>query len=174
MNNQIQARKDNGQATTDLELTLANKRIEIAKNEANEKKDLAQKEKDAKMALFDATSNALSALSNAVGEETATGKTLAVASALIDTYSGANKALAAGAGTPIGYINMAAILATGFANVRKIVSTPIPGQTIRHPRQVWGQVFQSLVVRLTHRHNLHGVWQVNNKSPSRHTQWQRT
>jgi hypothetical protein len=128
LNNQIQARKDAGQSTTDLELTLANKRIEIAKNEADVKKDLAQKEKDAKLALFDATSNALSALSNAVGEETATGKTLAVASALIDTYSGANKALAAGAGTPLGYINMAAVLATGFANVRKIVSTPIPGQ----------------------------------------------
>ena len=129
LNNQIQARKDAGQATTDLELTLANKRIEIAKNEEATKKDLAQKEKDAKIALLDATSNALSSLSNAVGEETATGKTLAVASALIDTYSGANKALAAGAGTPLGYINMAAILATGFANVRKIVSTPIPGQS---------------------------------------------
>jgi hypothetical protein len=128
LNAQIQARKEIGQSTTDLELTLANKRIEIAKNEADVKKDLAQKEKDAKLALLDATANALSALSNAVGEETATGKTLAVASALIDTYSGANKALAAGAGTPLGYINMAAVLATGFANVRKIVSTPIPGQ----------------------------------------------
>jgi hypothetical protein len=127
LNNQIQARKDAGQSTTDLELTLANKRIEIAKNEEAEKKNLAQKEFDTKMALYDATSNALTAIGSAIGEETATAKTLAVAGAIIDTYAGANKALTAGAGTPIGYINAAAIIATGLANVRKMVATPVPG-----------------------------------------------
>lgn len=129
LNNQIQARKDAGQSTTDLELTLANKRIEIAKNEEATKKDLAQKEFDTKMALYDATSNALTAIGNAIGEETATAKTLAIAAAIIDTYAGATKALSVGAGTPAGYINAAAIIATGLANVRKMVSTPIPGQS---------------------------------------------
>lgn len=127
LNNQIQARKDAGQSTTDLELTLANKRIEIAKNEEAKKKDLAQKEFDTKMALYDATSNALTAIGSAIGEETATAKTLAVAGAIIDTYAGATKALAAGAGTPVGYINAAAIIATGLANVRKMTATPVPG-----------------------------------------------
>jgi len=127
LQNQIQARKDAGQSTTDLELQLANKRIDIAKDEEAKKKDLAQKEFDAKMAIYDATSNALSALGNAVGEETATAKTLAVAGAIIDTYAGATKALAAGAGTPVGYINAAAIIAAGFANVRKMTSVPVPG-----------------------------------------------
>ena len=125
--NQIQARKDAGKTTTDLEQQLANKRIDIAKEEEAKKKDLAQKEFDAKMAIMDATSNALSALGNAVGEETATAKTLAVAGAIIDTYAGATKALAAGAGTPVGYINAAAIIAAGFANVRKMTSVPVPG-----------------------------------------------
>ena len=127
LQNQIQQRKDAGQSTTDLELTLANKRIEIAKNEEAKKKELAQKEFDAKMALYDATSNALTAIGSAIGEETATAKTLAVAGAIIDTYAGATKALTAGAGTPVGYINAAAIIATGFANVRKMTATPIPG-----------------------------------------------
>ena len=129
LQNQIQARKDAGQSTTELEQQLANKRIDIAKTEEATKKDLAQKEFDAKMAIMDATSNALSALGNAVGEETATAKTLAVAGAIIDTYAGATKALAAGAGTPVGYINAATIIATGLANVRKITSVPVPGAT---------------------------------------------
>jgi hypothetical protein len=129
LQNQIQARKDAGQSTTELEQQLANKRIDIAKDEETKKKDLAQKEFDAKMAIYDATSNALSALGNAVGEETATAKTLAVAGAIIDTYAGATKALAAGAGTPVGYINAAAIIAAGFANVRKMTSTPVPGSS---------------------------------------------
>ncbi len=127
LNNQIQSRKDYGQSTTDLELTLANKRIDIAKNEEAQKKDLAQKEFDTKMALYEATSNALGAIGNAIGEETAAAKGLAIAGAIIDTYAGATKALSAGAGTPIGYINAAAIIATGFANVRKMTATPIPG-----------------------------------------------
>jgi hypothetical protein len=129
LQNQIQARKDAGQSTTELEQQLANKRIDIAKDEEAKKKDLAQKEFDAKMAIYDATSNALSALGNAVGEETATAKTLAVAGAIIDTYAGATKALAAGAGTPVGYINAAAIIAAGFANVRKMTSVPVPGSS---------------------------------------------
>ena len=127
LNKQIETRKAMGQSTTDLELTLANKRIDIAKNEEAKKKDLAQKEFDTKMALYDATSNALTAIGSAIGEETATAKTLAVAGAIIDTYAGATKALSAGAGTPIGYINAAAIIATGLANVRKMTATPVPG-----------------------------------------------
>ena len=127
LNNQIQARKDAGQSTTDLELTLANKRIEIAKTEEAKKVELAKNEFDAKMALYEATSNALGAIGNAIGEETAAAKGLAIAGAIIDTYAGATKALSAGAGTPIGYINAAAIIATGFANVRKMTATPIPG-----------------------------------------------
>ena len=131
--NQIQARKDAGQSTTDLEQQLANKRIEIAKDEEAKKKELAQKEFDAKMAVLDATSNALTSIGNAVGEETATAKTLAVAGAIIDTYAGATKALAAGAGTPVGYINAAAIIAAGFANVRKMTATKVPGSTESAP-----------------------------------------
>ena len=54
-------------------------------------------------------------------------KELAVAGAIIDTYAGATKALSAGAGTPLGYINAAAIIAAGLANVNKIMSVNVGG-----------------------------------------------
>ena len=50
-------------------------------------------------------------------------KALAVAGAIIDTYAGANKAFAAGG--PAGFITGAAIIASGLANVRKIMETDV-------------------------------------------------
>lgn len=127
----IESKKSFQLSTTELEIKaaqdLANKKFEIEKENAEKAKDLAKKEFDTKMALYEATSNALTAIGSAIGEETAAAKGLAIAGAIIDTYAGATKALSAGAGTPIGYINAAAIIATGFANVRKMASTPIPG-----------------------------------------------
>jgi len=118
-------------STTELEIKAAqdaaNKKFDIEKENAEKEKDLAKKNFDAKIAIYEATSNALSALTQLVGEQTAMGKALAVASTIIDTYTGATKALAQGG--VLGYIGMAAVLATGFANVRKIVSTEIPGQS---------------------------------------------
>jgi len=72
---------------------------------------------------LDAYSSLAGALSTLAGDN----KALAVASAVIDTYVGANKALAAGAGTPLGFIQAAAIIATGLNNVRTILQTDVPG-----------------------------------------------
>ena len=141
----IRIREEYGLQTTDLELKvaedLAKQRAEVRKKEDEEfeawqkqqienyeyEQRLAKQTADTKIALAEATGQALKSLSTAVGEETAAGKALAIASAVIDTYMGANKALAAGAATPpLGYINAAAIIAAGFANVRQIMSTKIP------------------------------------------------
>lgn len=92
-------------------------------------KETAQKRIETQEALTTAITGALSSIAGAVGEETATGKSLAIAGAIIDTYAGATKALAAGAGTPVGYINAAAIIATGFANVKRMASTKVPGSS---------------------------------------------
>jgi hypothetical protein len=119
--------KAEAQAQFDSDMKV--KTTEQATFEAKSAKELTALKISQQEALASAVTGALTSIASAVGEETAAGKTLAVASAIIDTYMGANKALAAGAGTPIGYINMAAILATGFANVRKMVSTPVPGAT---------------------------------------------
>jgi len=77
---------------------------------------------EAQLAAYSGLAKALSGLA---GEN----KELAAAGAIIDTYAGATKALAAGAGTPLGYINAAAIIAAGLANVAKIYSTPVAGSS---------------------------------------------
>ena len=130
----IESKKSFQLSTTDLEIKaaqdLANKKFDIAKENADKQKDLDKKTFDAKMAIMDATANALATFSQLAGEETAMGKALSVASAIIATYSGANKALEAGAATPpLGYINAAAIIATGLINVKKILSVKVPGQS---------------------------------------------
>jgi phosphotransferase system HPr-like phosphotransfer protein len=117
--------KAEAQAQFDSDMKV--KTTEQATFEAKSAKELTALKISQQEALASAVTGALQSIASAVGEETAAGKTLAVASAIIDTYMGATKALAAGAGTPAGYINMAAILATGFANVRRMVATPVPG-----------------------------------------------
>jgi hypothetical protein len=119
--------KEEAQAQYDADKKT--KETEFATWSAQNEKALTEFKISQQEALASAVTGALQSIATAVGEETAAGKTLAVASAIIDTYMGATKALAAGAGTPIGYINMAAILATGFANVRRMVATPVPGAT---------------------------------------------
>jgi len=130
----IDSKKSFQLSTTDLEIKaaqdLANKKFDIAKENAEKQKDLDKTTFDAKMAIMDATANALATFSQLAGEETAMGKALSVASAIFATYSGANKALEAGAATPpLGYINAAAIIATGLINVKKILSVKVPGQS---------------------------------------------
>jgi hypothetical protein len=126
LQNQIQARKDAGLSTTDLELDLANKRIAITKKETDAKTALRKAEFDAQMELLQSISGAFKSLASIAGEQTAAGKALAIASTIIDTYMGATKALAAGANTPVGYINAAAIVATGLANLRTITAVQVP------------------------------------------------
>ena len=70
-------------------------------------------------------SNALSGLADAVGRNTAAGKALAVAQAGIDTYAGANKALAAYP-PPFGAIAAGTVVLAGLMNVKKILSTKLP------------------------------------------------
>jgi len=69
---------------------------------------------------LDAYANLAGALGQLAGEN----KHLAIAEAIIATYTGATKALGA-TGTPIDWVNAAAIIAAGFANVRKIMQTDV-------------------------------------------------
>ena len=78
-------------------------------------------------AIVGAVSGALGTLTTLVGESTAMGKSLMIAQAIIDTYAGATKALAQGG--VLGYIGAASVIAAGFANIRKMSQTEIPGQS---------------------------------------------
>lgn len=70
-------------------------------------------------------SGALGTIADAVGRNTIAGKALAVAQASIDTYVGANKALATYP-PPFGAIAAGTVVLAGLLNVKKIVSTKIP------------------------------------------------
>ena len=124
------------QAQFDADMKV--KTTEQATFEATSAKELTALKISQQEALASAVTGALTSIATAVGEETAAGKSLAIASAIIDTYMGATKALALGAGTPVGYINAAAIIAAGFANVRKMASTPIPGSSDSAPQPSMG------------------------------------
>lgn len=69
-------------------------------------------------------SGALGGIANLVGQSSGFGKAIAITQAIIDTYAGANKALAQGG--IFGGIAAAGIIAGGLANVRNIVSTQTP------------------------------------------------
>ena len=94
--------------------------------EANAKArvDIAQKEADAKAQLLQMISQALAQASDIVGKETGTGKTLAVASALINTYQGISKGVALGFPLAIPAVAMAAM--TGFSAVKNILAVKVP------------------------------------------------
>lgn len=91
---------------------------------------IRQAELDSQIALFQAIGSGLSSLSNIVGEQTRAGKAFAVAATLINTYAAIAGQLKAFAGVPIPGFAIAQAIATGlvgFIQVRKILSTPIPG-----------------------------------------------
>ena len=86
------------------------------------KKDtkITEENLETKLGAFSSIAGSLSSLA---GDN----KELAVASAIIDTYAGANKAFAVGG--PAGFLTGAAIIAAGLANVAKIYSTPVAGSS---------------------------------------------
>ena len=101
---------------TAFEKAAADARVKIAEEEARLKEELATR-----------TAAALGALSEVVGRQTALGKALAVAGALIDTYKG----IAAGVklGWPLAIPAVAYASATGFNAVKNILKTNVPGKS---------------------------------------------
>lgn len=124
----------------DLDNQYQRKRALIAGNEAAEtalteewerkKAEVKMKYEDMKIAIVQ---NALNNISNIVGKETIAGKALAVASATIDTYQAANKALKADYGIfgPAAqvarFISVAATIGAGIKNIKEIVKVKVPG-----------------------------------------------
>lgn len=81
-------------------------------------------DKAAAEAKVSTITGALGNVATLVGENTVAGKSLAIAQATIDTYTGATKAFAQGG--VFGYVGAAGVIAAGIANVKKIVDTKIP------------------------------------------------
>ena len=89
-------------------------------------------EKQARMDAAMAAADALSNLASIIGEQTAAGKALAIASATINTINSAVLAYQRGLEVPfigmvLGPINAAIAAAAGIANMRKIAAVKVPG-----------------------------------------------
>ena len=130
--NEIAAESLNGIERELLELENAYKlKLDMARKSGSDTTELTKEYEKQKSQVvqagindqLDAYSSLAGALSSLAGEN----KALAVASAVIDTYVGANKALAQGGA--LGFISAAAVIASGLNNVRTILSTEVPGES---------------------------------------------
>ena len=106
-----------------------NLKIQLARKAGTDEVALTKKfEADKKILRQNSVNDQLSAasqLAGALGALAGESKELAVASAIIDTYVGANKAFAQGG--VVGFIGAAAVIAGGLANVRNIMQTEVKG-----------------------------------------------
>jgi hypothetical protein len=143
LTNQAALEKELDEARNDIRLSTMSAReqeLESLTQEYNLKIQLARKagadevaitkkfEADKKILRQNSVNDQLSAasqLAGALGALAGESKELAVASAIIDTYVGANKAFAQGG--VVGFIGAAAVIAGGLANVRNIMQTEVKG-----------------------------------------------
>ena len=101
---------------------LADARVAVAEYEHNYKKQQA-----------DETAGLLGKLSDIVGKQTAAGKALAVAQAVINMWTGVSEALKQKSTLPSPFdyaakaINVAATIATGTMAIKKILAVQVPG-----------------------------------------------
>ena len=102
----LEMARKSGMDTTAITKQFEKQKTEVIKGNLNEQ-----------LEAFSGLAGALSALA---GDN----KALAIASAVIDTYVGANKAFAQG-GT-VGFVTGAAVIAAGLNNVRTIMATDVP------------------------------------------------
>jgi hypothetical protein len=86
---------------------------------------LQKEQKQVALDNVNAQLEAYSSLAGSLSELAGENKALAVAQAIIDTYAAANGALAAGKGTPLAMLQAAAIIVSGLANVKKILSVDV-------------------------------------------------
>ena len=126
---------------TGADVTLINKKY------AKQQEDIERLKNENKIQL---ASQAFGHLATIFGKETAAGKAAAIAQTTIDTISSAVSSYNSLSGIPIvgpalGAVAAAAALASGYANVKKIVSTPKPQapkaeRGMRVPR--WGTLLK--------------------------------
>lgn len=124
LNSQLKIAQDNGQSTVDIQSKIA-----------TAEKDISKDKTQAQIEDLGFIGDALSAFAELAGKNTQAGKDLSIAASIIKTIEGAIAAftgtisqIPGPVGVALGFVESAAVLAAGFANVRKIASTPIPGQ----------------------------------------------
>ena len=114
-----------------LDAEQKQKELDKEKAQSDAKLKLAEAEANAKKVLFAKTSETLNKGADLLGKNTAAGKAMAAAAALINTYQGISAELATKTVTPfeigLKIANVAIIAATGFKSVQDILAVQIPG-----------------------------------------------
>ncbi|BAQ92865.1 hypothetical protein [uncultured Mediterranean phage uvMED] len=117
----LKAKRDSYVEGTQAFQDANNELLDFQQDNAARQKEI---DRDLAQAKVAAVMGGLSGIASLVGENSKFGKAVAITQAVIDTYAGANKALAQGG--IFGAIGAAGIIATGIANVKKITSTEEP------------------------------------------------
>jgi hypothetical protein len=117
----LQTRIDSFKVGTQERVNAEN---ELAKFQAESDAKGNKRDKEIADAKVAAVSGALGAIAGLVGQNSKFGKAIAITQAIIDTYAGANKALAQGG--LFGFIGAASVVAAGIANVKNITASKEP------------------------------------------------
>ena len=104
------------------EINKINKKYDDEDSDRKAKK--AADDQAIQLANLEAVAGALNGLSQLAGENAAAGKAISAAEAIINTYTGATKALAQGG--IFGAVAAAGVVASGIASVRSIYATDVP------------------------------------------------
>ena len=112
-----------------LDEALNNEKILSAVEEEARRKTLIQT-KILRAQEIEYAKQSLNAISDVLGETSAAGKSVAIASALINTYQGISAELATKTTTPFEFAlklaNIASVTAIGFKSVKDIIATKLP------------------------------------------------
>ena len=124
---QLEMARKAGVETVELTKQYEKEKQAIIDAAAEEEIATAKAVADAKKASVNDQLSAAAGLAGALSSLAGDNKQLAVASAIMDTYVGANKAFAQG-GT-VGFVTAAAVIASGLANVKTIMEQDVGGGT---------------------------------------------
>ena len=119
---EIETAQRTGEAKITTQADFSELSLDLQQKTSDVSVGIQEDEEEAKLMVI---SSALSSVAQMVGENTIAGKALAVASASINTYLGATKALATYP-PPFGAIAAGVVIAGGLLQVKKIISTKIP------------------------------------------------
>lgn len=125
LDNLVLSAEEKASKIAQIEQDLADQTVQINQEAADKKKKINM---DAAMAIAETTANVLSAVASLFGENTEAFKVFKVAETIISTLSSAVKAYESTVGVPIvgpvlAPIAAGAALVSGYANVKKILST---------------------------------------------------
>jgi hypothetical protein len=116
----------------EAEKVISDKKIQIAKEEADKIKLLEEKKKKARIDGLEATADTLGKISNLFGQQTKVGKAAAIAEATIQMFLSAQKAYSSTVGIPVvgpvlAPINAGLAIAVGLKNIKAINAVKTPG-----------------------------------------------